>query len=308
MRSKIAGAFAALITPIDDSGRIDFDAFDRLIDFTLERELDGVVIGGATAEYTHFSVDDRARIAAQASKRIAGRAKMIVCAGTSSIYSTLELTTRIEELQPAAVLLPMPYFFRYEQQDLHAFCEQACQSSDLPFLLYNLPGFTNPLEVKTAIHLMSTVPNLIGMKDSSGFRENLTPLAEGKKSGDYCLLVGSDNLLLSSARAGWDGVISGIACFAPELIGAIHRNYRNANIEEAERLQGLLDEIIEQVICLPVPWIVRIGLSVRGIANGPMHLPLSPSRAKQICDFKVWFRAWAERHDLALEGVWSFFS
>lgn len=306
MNSRINGVFAALATPIDDLGRADLSAFERLTDFVLERGLDGIVIGGATGEYAHFDIDDRIQIAAHAIKRVGGRSKVLTCIGTSSIHSTLRLAGRAAELGNEALLLPMPYFFRYEQQDLSAFCEAVCGSVDVPFLLYNLPSFTNPLEVSTAVELLNSIPNLIGMKDSSGERSNLDSLASARINGEFSLLVGDDSLLLSAARAGWDGVISGIACFAPELIAAVYRSHRDGCVKDALRFQAMLDEIIDCVVRLPIPWAVRVGLAARGIPNGPMHLPLSVARAKQIDEFREWFGRWAAEHGLRLEGVWSF--
>lgn len=305
IKPRIEGAYAALITPIDHLGRPDLETFDRLMDFVSERGLDGVVIGGATGEYAHFDIGDRLRLIARAVDRLCGNMKVFASVGTSSVYSTVLLATQAAQHGSAALLLPMPYFFRYEQQDLTAFVEEVCGAVDIPFLLYNLPSFTNFLEVQTAIDLLRSVPNLIGMKDSSGLKTNLQPLADARRSGSYSLLVGDDSLLLNAARAGWDGVISGIACFAPELIAAVYRNYSEGNAEEARRLQEMLDEVIAWVVRLPVPWAVRAGLAARGIANGPMHLPVSAGRARQIHEFSEWLRNWADRHGLPLEGVWS---
>lgn len=284
---------------------MDLAAFDQLIDFSIERGIDGVVIGGATGEYAHFSVDERLEIAAHAIDRIAGRVKAFTCIGTSSIHSTLRFARRAAGLGNEALLLPMPYFFRYEQQDLAAFVEEVCASVDVPFLLYNLPVFTNPLEAGTALDLFSRIPNLIGMKDSSGDKSNLATLAGGRTNGEFSLLVGDDSLLLSAARAGWDGVISGIACFAPELIGAVHRCHRDGHLKDALRFQAMLDEIIEWVVRIPTPWAVRVGLAARGIENGPMHLPVSAGRAERIAEFREWFARWTAEHGLDLKGVWT---
>lgn len=305
MISRISGAFAALATPIDDFGRPDLAAFERLLDFILERGVDGVVIGGATGEYAHFELDDRVRVARHATKRIGDRSKVLTCIGASSIHSTLRLARRLAGTGNEALLLSMPHFFRYEQEDLKAFCRAVCSVVDERFLLYNLPSFTNGLEVATAIELLGTIPNLIGMKDSSGQKSNLAPLANAHARAGFSLLVGDDSLLLSALRAGWDGVISGIACFAPELVTAVYRSYRDGHANEAARFQAMLDEIIEWVVRLPIPWAVRIGLAARGIANGPMHIPLSAARSTQIVEFRNWFADWAARQGLALEKVWS---
>lgn len=285
---RLSGVFSALITPIDEQGKIDLAAFERVMDFAVERGMDGVVIGGGTGEYAHFELEDRARLAAHAVQRMRGRAKVITSIGTSSIHSTIRLARTAADAGSEALLLPMPYFFRYEQQDLQAFCEEVCRSVSIPCLLYNLPSFTNRLEIDTAVRLLTSVPNLIGIKDSSGEQQNFAPLVHARESGNFSLFVGDDGFLLRALEAGWDGVISGIACFAPELIAAVYRSYRGGDVEGAARHQAVLDELIEQVVRIPIPWAVRVGLAARGIPNGPMHVPPSAARLQQIQEFQSW--------------------
>ncbi|HXU20745.1 MAG TPA: dihydrodipicolinate synthase family protein [Verrucomicrobiae bacterium] len=293
--SPFSGVFAAVITPIDYSGNIDFATFDRVVDFVMDRGVDGIVIGGATAEYVHFSVKDRSDLAAYAVRRMNGRGKVIAGVGASSIYSTLQLARCAEDAGSDLLLIPMPYFFRYEQQDLAAYAEAVANSVSAPCLLYNLPSFTNGLEVDTAIRLLESVPNLIGMKDSSGNRANLDPLAHARKNRNFSLFVGDDDLLLAALQAGWDGVVSGIACFMPELIRALYRSFREGYEDRALSYQKSLGELIEHVVRLPIPWGVRVGLAVRGIPNGPMHLPPSPGRLRQMEELREWLNRWSAR-------------
>lgn len=306
MTNSLSGVFAALVTPINELGQIDLATFERVIEFAVERGIDGIVVGGGTGEYAHFGIDDRARLAAHAVERMGGRGKVFTSVGTSSIHSTLELACRAAGSGSEALLLPMPYFFRYEQQDLEAFCEQVCGSVSVPCLLYNLPTFTNRLEVETAIRLLNAFPNLIGIKDSSGEEQNLEPLVRARAKGRFSLFVGDDSLLLRALEAGWDGVISGIACFAPELIAAVYRSYRNGNRDAAARYQSMLDELIDYVVRIPIPWGVRTGLAARGVPNGPMHVPPSTTRLKQMDEFRNWLVQWTAKHDLRLDGIWQF--
>jgi 4-hydroxy-tetrahydrodipicolinate synthase len=294
MQSPLSGVFTALITPIDDDGRADLAVFDRVLDFVVERGVDGVVVGGGTAEYPHFEAADRAALAGRAIRRMAGRGTVITCVGTSSIQSTLRLARSAADSGSDALLIPMPYFFRYEQQDLVAFCEEVCRSVSTPCLLYNLPSFTNGLDTDTILHLLETVPNLIGLKDSSGDTANLAPLGEARRQRSFSLFVGDDSLLLGALQAGWDGVVSGIGCFVPELIAAVYRNYKAGNKERAAHFQTILDELIEHVVRLPIPWGVRVGLAVRGIPNGPMHVPPSPARRREMEALRGWLKNWAD--------------
>ncbi len=305
MNFPVPGVLAALVTPIDDAGRVDLATFDRIIDFVVDRGVNGVVVGGGTGEYPHFDVEDRAQLTGRAVQRMRSRGTVITCVGTSSIHSTLRLAQRAADLGSDALLVPMPYFFRYEQQDLAAFCEHICSRVSTPCLLYNLPSFTNGLSVETAIQLLENIPNLVGIKDSSGEHGNLGPLAQARKRRDFSLFVGDDSLLLDALKAGWDGVVSGIACFVPELIAAVYRSYRAGNTGQAAAHQATLDDLIEQVVRLPIPWGVRVGLAARGIPNGPMHVPPSDERRRQMDELCGWLRRWAEERSLALPQVWA---
>ena len=305
MSLTLTGVFAALATPIDDFGRPDVGAFDELLDFILDRGVDGVVIGGGTAEYPHLDVAERAALADRAVRRVAGRGRVITCVGTSSIHSTLRLTRLAADSGSDALLLPMPYFFTYNQEDLVSYVEAVCASVSMPFLLYNLPSFTNnPIEVPTALRLLSAIPNLIGMKDSSGDTSYLEPLGSARKSSGFSFFVGDDCLLLSALQAGWSGVVSGIGCFVPELIVAVYRSHQSGDAAQAAAYQAVLDVLIEEVVRIPIPWGVRVGLSTRGVANGPLHLPPSPERLRQIEELRRWLKGWADSRALGLNDVW----
>jgi 4-hydroxy-tetrahydrodipicolinate synthase len=304
MNSPLAGVFAALATPIDDLGRIDFPTFERIIDFTLDRGVDGIVLGGGTAEYPHFSIEDRARLSALAVRRAKGRGTVISCVGTSSIHSTLELARFAQDSGSDLLLVPMPFFFRYEQQDLYAFVDAVCRAVTTPCLLYNLPSFTNPLESSTAVHLIDETPNVVGLKDSSGNKESLKVLADARRQRNFSLFVGDDSLLFDALNSGWDGVVSGIACFVPELIVSVYRSYRDGDISRARSWQDTIDQLIAYLVRLPIPWGVRVGLATRGIPNGPMHVPPTRQRLIQMDEMARWLTRWAGENNLQLDAIW----
>lgn len=296
-----AGVFAACASPLTPEGCLDFNAFERLLDFLAEREIDGVVIGGGTGEYVHFSAEQRARLTSCAVQRIGRSVEVLTSVGTSSVHSTMELARMCADAGSRVLLLPMPYFFRYEQQDLAAFCEQVCRAVDVPFLLYNLPGFTSPLDIETCRELLAGIGNLCGIKDSSGDPGRLGCFPPAR---DFSLLIGDDSLLLRALQQGWDGVVSGVACCAPELIRSVYDAQRNGGLERAASHQETLDELIGYLSRLPVPWGVRAGLAARGIANGPMHVPVTAERARQMVELQTWMAGWAAERGYDLNGVW----
>ena len=299
MPPAVGGIFAAVPTPVFDDGRIDLSTFDRLVEFLVEAGVSGICIAGATGEYPHFETADRKAVIARAAARLPHDRTLLVGIGAPSMRLAIDLGEAAMAAGSKAVLLPMPMFFRYEQQDLEAFCASVSGALRAPCLLYNLPGFTNGLERPTIVNLLRTQPFITGIKDSSGDTGHLMALAQERGSEPWSLLVGDDRLLLAGLQAGWDGGVSGVAGFCPELLVALYRSATGNQPEEARRLQGWLDELTSRLAVFPTPWGIRIGLAARGYPTGPLPLPVTAVRQGQIADFTAWLQGWLVTTGLA---------
>ena len=297
-RRAAAGLFAAVATPVHEDGRVDFSTFDRLVDFLVDAGAHGICIAGATGEYPHFETADRKAVIHRAAERLPRDCALIVGIGAPTMRHTIELGEAAMKAGSKAVLLPMPMFFRYEQEDLEAFCASVSGALCAPCLLYNLPDFTNGLASSTVLNLLRHEEFIVGIKDSSGQMENLATFAEARNGQPWTLLVGDDRLLCQGLQSGWDGGISGIAGFCPELVVALYRSSIEHRHDATERLQRLLDELIAQLAPFPTPWGIRVGLAARGIDTGPLPLPTTPRRERQIAAFREWLPPWLQRNDL----------
>jgi 4-hydroxy-tetrahydrodipicolinate synthase len=297
-RPAIAGLFAAVATPIQEDGRLDLRTFDRLLEFLVEAGVSGVCIAGATGEYPHFETHDRKAIIRRTSERLPRSCDLLVGIGAPSMHHVVELGRTAIDAGTRALLLPMPMFFRYEQQDLEAFSAGIIDTLRAPCLLYNLPGFTNGLETATILSLLRTEEFIVGVKDSSGQLDNLGAIARARCGNSWSLLVGDDRVLNAGLVAGWDGGISGVAGFCPELLVALYRSHIESRTDEAARLQRLLDELIVHIAPFQTPWGIRLGLAARGIPTGPLPLPLTANRRRQIAEFTAWLPEWLLRHEL----------
>jgi 4-hydroxy-tetrahydrodipicolinate synthase len=302
-RTAIAGLFAAVATPVHQDGRIDFHTFDRLVDFLVEAGVSGICIAGATGEYPHFETADRKAVIRRAAGRLPPDCALLVGIGAPSMRLAIELGEAALEAGSRALLLPMPMFFRYEQQDLEAFSAHVSRALRAPCLLYNLPDFTNGLEPATVLNLLRGEEFIVGIKDSSGQLENLRAFAQARDGNPWTLLVGDDRALRAGLLAGWDGGISGVAGFCPELLVALYRSFVEDQPDETARLQRLLDELISHLGPFPTPWGIRIGLSARGIDTGPLPLPVTAERQQQIAAFRTWLPPWLLRSGLVERPV-----
>lgn len=296
--AAIAGLFAAVATPVGADGQLDLATFDRLVDFLVDAGVSGICIAGATGEYPHFETADRKAVIRRAADRLPRGCALLVGIGAPSLRLTIDLGETALAAGSRALLLPMPMFFRYEQDDLEAYCVQVSRALRGPCLLYNLPDFTNALASDTVLSILRSEEFVIGIKDSSGRVDHLGAFASGRDGEAWTLLVGDDRLLQQGLHAGWDGGISGVAGFCPELLVALYRSHLERRRDETARLQQLLDELIAAMSVFPTPWGIRVGLAARGIDTGPLPLPVTPGRRQQIARFKTWLPEWLVRNGI----------
>ena len=289
------GLFAAVVTPITSDGRLDESTFDHLIEFLLSAGVHGVCIGGATGEYPHFQARERVQAIRLAAKQIPRNRALLVGIGAVSMRRVIKLGRVAIEEGSEALLLPAPMFYRYEQDDLRAFCTHVSRELAAPCLLYDLPDFTNGFAPATVLSLLREEQFVIGIKDSSGREENLEAFVTERHGEAWTLLVGDDRLLARGLRAGWDGGISGVAGFCPELLVRLYQSVTHGRADEAARLQALLDELIARIAVFPTPWGIRIGLAARGISTGLLPLPVTARRRQQIEAFQAWFPGFLEK-------------
>jgi len=160
-----------------------------------------------------------------------------------------------------------------------------------PVLLYNIPSHSTGISCATAIDLLRT-GLFAGIKDSSGSWENFAQLAAAREEQPFTLLVGHDTIFRRARAAGADGVVSGCACAAPELMLALDRAITAGSTDVAARLDARLAEFIAWTRCFPAPVAIREALAVRGISVGPHAAPLGPEGQAKLGEFREWFRGW----------------
>src|SRR5438874_4801097 len=160
----LAGVFAAIPTPVHDDGRLDLSTLDRLVAFVLDAGVHGVCIGGATGEYPHFEIAERKSVISHVASILPADRTLLVGIGAPSMRHVLDIGRTAIEAGSRAMLLPMPMFFRYAQEDLRAYCAHVSRTLAAPCLLYDLPDFTNALSPETALALLGTEEFIVGIK------------------------------------------------------------------------------------------------------------------------------------------------
>lgn len=288
MRPILNGVSAAVLTPRSENGQLNLHQLRRELEFLIESGITSFALNGATGEFCLATPAEMEVLLPAAAEAIAGRAEFVVGIGAAGHHAAIHLGALAKQHGAAAVLLPMPGFFPYSQDDLDAFSRTVARAVDLPVLLYNLPQFTSGLEPSTSLELIRSCENIVGIKDSSGSLDTLRLLTA---SGVSCIrLVGNDGVLVHALREELcDGVISGVACALPELIKEVFHAALSRDDARTTDFQLRLDAFLDRLNALPVPWGLKAISSARKIAESAYTLPLSPARRAQLVEFIRWF-------------------
>ena len=282
------GVYAALLTPRDSTGAVDVASFRTQLAAPAADRLAGYAVGGATGEFTFMTTDELSQLVSIAHEA-APQAQIFAGIGASDLRGAVARGQAAADAGADAVLLPMPCFFPYRQDDLYAFCHAVASELPLPILLYNLPQFTTGLQVDTVLALLQDHSNIVGVKDSSGSLDLMRAITASGISA--ARVIGNDGALRAAMQQGLcDGVISGVACSLPELMTSLFAAQPLS--EEFAQYASLLDTFIAQLDPLPTPWGLKVISAARGLTRESYPFPLSPQRREEIAALRAWFETW----------------
>jgi 4-hydroxy-tetrahydrodipicolinate synthase len=292
--SLLGGVSAAVLTPRADTDSVAEGQFRQSLYFLLARGIRSFALNGATGEFCLTTPAQLERLLAHASVITDFNGQFVVGIGTPGYTASIELGRMAADAGAKAVLLPMPYFFPYEQADLRTFVTRVADALSIPVLLYNLPQFTSGLAPQTSLALIREHQNVVGIKDSSGSLDTLRLLtAEGV---DCCRIVGSDSVLGRALEAGvCDGVVSGVASVLPELIQRVFDIGISApGSVEFQTANDSLEAFIEEINRLPVPWGLKVISEERQLGPATFAIPVAPERRQQMEHLRTWYRQRSE--------------
>lgn len=291
-KNSIGGVCVAAVTPHrNKSYQVDTAAMLELVDFLGAAGVDGIALFGSTGEFVHLTFEDRIRLVQLAVKR--SRVPVLVGVAHSTLDGAIDLGSAAAEAGAAGLLLMPPYFFRYRQEEIHEFYLQFADAlgETAPIVLYNIPAFSNEIAIDTAAALLGT-GSFGGIKDSSGQYGYFERLLAISRTTPIRLLIGNDRIYSRARQAGAHGIVSGVACAAPELLVALEDAIGKRLAPRIERLDGLLQEFVEWHDKFPTPVVIKTAARERGLAVGPLASPLSSTAQKLLDQFREWFRAW----------------
>lgn len=272
----------AMVTPIHpDKNKVCKKRIHHLVNHLIENGSDGLVIAGTTGESPTLSHDEKIKLFRQVIETNDGRAKLIAGTGSNNTAETIEFTKEVAELGGIdAVLIVAPYYNKPNQDGLYAHFAAVAEASSLPVVIYNIPGRSVVnIEPETIIRL-AKLPNIIGVKESSGNLENISKII-ADTSDDFLVYSGDDSLTLPILSVGGDGVISVASHIIGNEMQEMIQAFEKGEVIKAASIHRKLLPLMNGLFAVPNPAPTKYLLNQQGISVGPVRLPLVDLNAEQ---------------------------
>ena len=276
MMQALQGSLVALVTPMDLEGQVDFDSLEKLIEWHIANDTNGIVSVGTTGESATLTVDEHLKVIEHTVKCVKGRIPVIAGSGSNSTAQAIETTIESQKIGADFSLLVTPYYNRPNQKGLIEHYIKIAESCNIKQILYNVPSRTACDILPETVEILSKHQNIIGIKEALNNQERINELLKISKESkeDFLIFSGDDESFFNLITSGGHGVISVAANVIPKSISDICNLIMVERIKEATELnkknQTLYDLLFVESNPIPVKWI----LFKMGFIKNSIRLPL----------------------------------
>ena len=282
MRTPVfTGSCPALVTPFDQNGAINYDAFGKLIDAQIEAGVDAVCVCGTTGESATMSIREHIAAVEFCVKRVNHRVKVIAGAGSNDTSAAVYLSQHAQDSGADALLHVTPYYNKASQTGLIRHYEYIADRVDLPIILYNVPSRTGVSFTAETYRHLSQNPQFNGVKEASG---NFSLLAHTRFlcGDDFYIWSGNDVQVVPMMALGAKGVISVASNLIPEVMVKMTKLCLDNDFEAASKLQIKYMDLIDALFLEVNPIPIKAALNLVGMEMGGLRLPLCEMSEKNL--------------------------
>ncbi|RUO46544.1 4-hydroxy-tetrahydrodipicolinate synthase [Pseudidiomarina donghaiensis] len=270
----LTGSIVALVTPFTQQGNVDYNALEALVNWHCEAGTDAIVAMGTTGESATMSHDEHILVVSAVAELAAGRIDVIAGNGSNATAEAVHLTERMANLPIQGFLNVNPYYNKPSQRGLLAHYKACAEASDLPQLLYNVPGRTAADILPEQVAELAQIPNIVGIKEATG---DVSRVAQLKQlcGNDFILLSGDDGTGCEFMLQGGHGVISVTANVMPAQMKAMVTAATNGDAATAKAIDAQMAVIHEAMFVQSNPIPVKWALSLMGKLEANYRLPMT---------------------------------
>ena len=272
------GLGVALVTPFTSTGEVDYVALRRLLDYQMSNGTDFLCILATTGETPCLSKDEKKRIKDIVVEKVNGKMPILMGCGGNNTMSVVEALQNDDFTGIDGILSVCPYYNKPSQEGLYQHFKTIANSTDLPVVLYNVPGRVGVnMTAQTTLRLANDCSNIIGIKEASGNFSQIDDILKNKPA-HFDVISGDDGITFPLITLGASGVISVIGNALPKEFGRMVRLALNGDYRSALEIHHKFTELFELLFVDGNPAGVKAMLHSLGLIENELRLPLVPAR------------------------------
>jgi 4-hydroxy-tetrahydrodipicolinate synthase len=271
----LKGCLIPIITPFTDTYEIDEDGLRQLIDYLIDDQAASAIIPcGTTGESPTLSHEEHIRVIKITVDAVAERVPVIAGTGSNSTSEAIYMTKAAADLGVNATLQVGPYYNKPSQDGIVRHFEEIAKATDLPIILYNIPGRTGRnIEPETIVRL-AEIDTIVGVKDAAGDITQTMKIIKGTQHINFHVYAGEDALTFSLLCLGGHGAVAAVGHVIGHEVDQMVRLIAEGNVESARNIHYKTLDVVNALFVDPNPVPVKQALTWMGLAAGPVRLPL----------------------------------
>jgi len=278
IQARLRGMGVALITPFKEDGSVDYAALVRLVDYQLQNGTDFLCVLGTTAETPTLTKEEKTAITRTVIERAGGRLPILLGVGANCTQTVIDTLKNDDFTGVDAVLAVVPYYNKPSQEGIYQHYKAISESTDLPIVLYNVPGRTGVnMTAETTLRLAQDFRNIVAVKEASGHITQMDDIIKHKPA-HFNVISGDDGITFPLLALGAVGVISVIGNAFPREFGKMVRLALRGDFEHALPIHHKFAELFKLLFVDGNPAGVKAMLNVMGLIENKLRLPLVPTR------------------------------
>jgi 4-hydroxy-tetrahydrodipicolinate synthase len=283
--SPWGSVMTAMVTPFASDGALDVDAASRLATHLVERGNEGIVVAGTTGEAPTLTDDEHSRLVQAVVEAVGMQATILAGVGTNDTAHTVQLASAAAKAGAAGLLVVTPYYSKPPQAGILAHFLATADATDLPVMLYDIPGRTGVKLGPDTLRRAAEHPRIVAVKDAAG---DLFAGAELLRDTDLHIYSGDDALNLPWLALGATGIVSVVSHLAPAMFAELVHAARAGDLRRSAELNTELLSLISVVMTRTQGAIMaKAGLVQQGVLrNGTVRPPLTDAPAGLIDDLR----------------------
>lgn len=268
------GAFTAIVTPMR-GGQVSKSGLREFVEFQISEGIDGLVPCGTTGEAATLDAAEQVEVIRAVVEQARGRVPVIAGASANCTANAVANSRAAAEVGADALLHVTPYYNKPSQDGLVAHFTAVARATELPVVLYNVPGRTCCDMLPETVARLADLPNVVGVKEATGSLGRAQQVIAACPD-DFAVLSGDDFICMGMTALGGDGVISVVSNLTPKDVARMIRAAREGEMELARRLHYRLEPLMHQLFVESNPVPVKAGVSLLGYSDNEVRLPLLP--------------------------------